>query len=131
MAAENETSSDFCSVPPLDLFVYTLVNMHVCVCVWLSLSPYPGDGERHVEVLPSLQPEAPRRRAVQSHCVRARLRLHVGKRWEQILSCKKSAVFPVAGSWSCLVRSGWVSSGPVLAPLVAPLPTSAGRLLSR
>jgi len=34
----------------------------------LSFS-YPGDGERHAEVLPSLQPEAPGRRPVQHHLV--------------------------------------------------------------
>lgn len=36
------------------------VSTHVCVCVFRS---YPGDCEGHVEVLPSLQPEAPGGRA--------------------------------------------------------------------
>lgn len=40
-----------------------------------------------------------------------------------------TALSPVARSWSSLVRCGLLCSGPVLAPLVAPLPTSAGRLL--
>lgn len=32
-------------------------------------SSYPGDGERHAEVLPSLQPEPPGRRPVQHHLI--------------------------------------------------------------
>lgn len=36
------------------------VSTFVCVCVFWS---YPGDSEGHVEVLPSLQPEAPGGRA--------------------------------------------------------------------
>lgn len=30
---------------------------------------YPGDGERHAEILPSLQPEAPGCRPIQHHLV--------------------------------------------------------------
>lgn len=128
----NSNSLYFCLLPSVDvpplLFMTRHISQYVllscirpdCRCMVVSgnwppsnnpvhpsLRPYPGDGERHVEVLPSLQPEAPRRRAVQSHCVRARLCLHVGKRWEQQLYGKQSAaVSPVARSWSSPVRCG-------------------------
>lgn len=75
------------------------------VCLRWDAS-YPGDGERHVEVFPPLQPEAPGRRAVQRHHVRAHLRLNVNTPADCPLLLSVPVLSPVPAS---LLSSALVS----------------------
>jgi len=59
----------------------------VCVCVFWS---YPGDGEGQVEVLPSLQPEAPRGRAEECDAVAAAHGLRVSDDGDGKKMCSRS-----------------------------------------
>lgn len=92
--------------------------------IHFTFCPYPGDGERHVEVLSALQSEAPWSGAIQSYCVRTHLQLNVN-------TPANNSCWLCGGFSSCSVCPSPQSTPQSLCPasvVASPSPSALGSL---